>query len=70
MDKLVAAGAPGVIVLFRNGDQVIRLARGFADVARKMPMRTTDRFRIASLTKSFTAAIVLQLVGVGKALPR
>ena len=66
MDKLVAAGAPGVIVLFRNGDQVIRLARGFADVARKMPMRTTDRFRIASLTKSFTAAIVLQLVGEGK----
>lgn len=53
-------------MLFREGDQVISVARGWANVARKMPMRTTDRFRIASLTKSFTAAIVLQLVGEGK----
>lgn len=50
MEDLVAAGARGVIVLVRDGDQVIRLARGFADVARKAPMRTTDRFRIASLS--------------------
>lgn len=66
MDKLVAAGAPGVIVVFRDGDEVIRLARGFADVARKRSMRADDRFRIASLTKSFIAAIVLQLTGEGR----
>jgi D-alanyl-D-alanine carboxypeptidase len=29
-------------------------------------MRTGDRFRIASLTKSYTAAVVLQLVGEGR----
>jgi D-alanyl-D-alanine carboxypeptidase len=66
MDRLVAAGAPGVILLVRNGDQTIRLARGFANIAQKDPMRTGDRFRIASLTKSYTAAVVLALVGERK----
>ena len=66
MNKLVAAGAPGVIVLFRNGDQVTRLARGYGEVARRTPMRADDRFRIGSLTKTYGATIVLQLAGEGR----
>src|SRR5574341_505059 len=66
IDRLVAAGAPGVIVLYRDGGQVTRLAGGFGDVARRAPMRADDRFRIGSLTKSYIATMVLQLVGEGK----
>jgi D-alanyl-D-alanine carboxypeptidase len=66
MDKLVAMGAPGVLVLLRNGDQVTRLARGFGEVSRRAPMRADDRFRVGSLTKTYAATVVLQLVGEGK----
>src|SRR5437867_11411206 len=33
METLVASGAPGVIVLFRDGNQVIRLAAGYGELA-------------------------------------
>jgi D-alanyl-D-alanine carboxypeptidase len=60
--QLVAAGAPGAILLTRDGSRTTRLTSGLADVDMKTPMRADDRFRIASLTKTFVAAIVLQLV--------
>ncbi|HEY3021136.1 MAG TPA: serine hydrolase domain-containing protein [Solirubrobacteraceae bacterium] len=66
MQKLVDAGAPGVIVLARDGSHTLRLATGVADRAHHKPMRITDRFRIGSLTKTFVAAVVLQLAGEGK----
>jgi D-alanyl-D-alanine carboxypeptidase len=44
----------------------VRLASGLADVERKTPMRPADRFRIASLTKSYVATVALQLVSEGK----
>jgi D-alanyl-D-alanine carboxypeptidase len=66
MDELVAAGVPGVVVLVRDGERTVRLASGDGELATKTPIRTNDRFRIASLTKSFVATVVLQLVGEGK----
>ena len=66
VDALVAAGAPGAILLVRNGNRTVRLAAGVGDVARKTPMRSGDHFKIASLTKSYTAMVVLQLVAEGK----
>ena len=39
---------------------------GVADTAGERALRPTDRFRAASLTKSFVATVVLQLVGEGK----
>ena len=66
LDALVAAGAPGAILLVRNGNHTTRLTAGLADVTSKRPMRASDRFRIASVTKSYTASIVLQLVAEGK----
>ena len=64
--SLVAAGAPGVIVLARDGSRSVRVAAGSADVTPRTPMRVSDRFRVASITKTFVAAVVLQLVGEGK----
>jgi D-alanyl-D-alanine carboxypeptidase len=66
LDGLVAAGAPGAVVLVRDGNRTVRLARGFADRARKAPMRVTDRFRVGSVTKTFVATVVLQLAGEGR----
>jgi len=66
MDELVAAGVPGVVVVARHGDRTTRLASGSRNLATQAPFRLKDRFRIASLTKSFIATVVLQLAGEGK----
>lgn len=66
LDELVADGAPGVIALIRDGNRTFRLTSGLGNLATKTPMRATDRFRVASITKTFTATVVLQLVGEGK----
>jgi D-alanyl-D-alanine carboxypeptidase len=62
LDGLVAAGAPGAILLDRHGRRTTRLTSGVADQADGRPMQVADRFRAGSQMKSFTAAIVLQLV--------
>jgi D-alanyl-D-alanine carboxypeptidase len=66
VNALVAAGAPGALLLVRDGIRTVRLTAGLGNVARKTPMRPGDHFKIASLTKSYTATVVLQLVGEGK----
>ena len=66
LDALVAAGAPGAILFIRDGDHTTRLAAGLGDLARKTPMRAENHFKIASLTKTFTATVLLQLVSEGK----
>jgi D-alanyl-D-alanine carboxypeptidase len=63
LDHLVSAGTPGAILLTRSRDRELRLASGYGDVARRTPMQPDDRFRIASLTKSYVATILLELVG-------
>ena len=65
-DELVTAGVPGVVLVFRDGDQRIRITSGYGNLAKSTPMRVKDRFRVASLTKTFLATVVLQLVGERK----
>lgn len=66
LDALIATGVPGAVVFVRDGKQAFVLARGVADSATREPMRVSARFRVASITKSFVAAVVLQLVGEGR----
>ena len=66
LDALVADGPPGAILLIRGKGGTVRLTSGVADIAQGTPMRAGDRYRVASLAKSFTSAVVLQLVGEGK----
>ena len=66
VDALAAAGAPGAVALVRNGDRTIRVAGGYGNLAQRTPMRARDRFRVGSSTKSFVAAVVLQLAGEKK----
>ena len=63
LTDVVKAGAPGAIVLMRKRGTTTVLAAGVADRRTHRPMTPDDRVRIASITKSFVAAVVLQLVG-------
>src|SRR3954469_17131043 len=61
LDRLVAAGAPGAVVLVHEHGRTIRLAAGYANTRAKSPMRPSDRFRVGSVTKTFVATVILQL---------
>src|SRR4051812_14540582 len=60
------AGMPGVFAEVRDGDQVWRGAAGEADLATGRPVTPTMRHRVGSITKTFTAAAVLQQVERGR----
>jgi D-alanyl-D-alanine carboxypeptidase len=59
---VVAAGAPGAILLVRDGNDTARFTAGVADRATQRAIAPADHYRIASLTKSYVATVVLQLV--------
>ncbi|GAA2134015.1 serine hydrolase domain-containing protein [Kitasatospora kazusensis] len=61
--QAVADGYLGSIAYVRQGEVAASAAAGFADVRTRQPASPDDRFRIASNTKSFVAAVALQLVG-------
>ena len=52
---------PGIVVVLADDTGEESVARGVSDLESETPMRVDDRFRIASITKSMTAAVVLQL---------
>lgn len=66
LDRLVAAGVPGAVLLVREGNRTIRLASGYSVIDGRVPAQPGDRFRIGSVTKTFVATVVLQLVGERK----
>ena len=66
VNALIAAGIPGAILLARDGNHTVRLTGGLGDIGNKTPMNARNHFKIASLTKTYTATVVLQLVGEGK----
>ena len=66
VDGVVEAGAPGAVALVRTGQGAWQGASGLGDLRARRPARPLDRFRIGSVTKSFVATVVLQLVAEGK----
>jgi D-alanyl-D-alanine carboxypeptidase len=60
--SLVRDGAPGAVVALRTTGGIGRAAAGVARIRPREPLRATDRYRIASVTKPFVATVVLQLV--------
>ncbi|MGW2702864.1 serine hydrolase domain-containing protein [Streptomyces sp. NPDC001340] len=57
----VAQGAPGVLARIDDNGSTYRLSRGVADRGTQRVISTDDRFRIGSVTKSFSAVVLLQL---------
>ncbi|MEU6284893.1 serine hydrolase domain-containing protein [Streptomyces sp. NPDC047028] len=59
--SVVADGAPGVLARIDEGGHTYGLTRGVADRSTRRAMAVGDRFRIGSVTKSFSAVVLLQL---------
>ncbi|MEU6548720.1 serine hydrolase domain-containing protein [Streptomyces sp. NPDC046915] len=66
IENVHRAGMPGLFAEVRDGDQVWRGAAGVADVATGRPVTADMRHRVGSITKTFTAAAVLQQVESGQ----
>jgi D-alanyl-D-alanine carboxypeptidase len=62
LDAVVEAGAVGALVEVRNGSGTWRGSSGVAEFGRATAVSTRGRFRAGSITKSFLATVVLQLV--------
>jgi D-alanyl-D-alanine carboxypeptidase len=62
-----AADGPGAAVIITDdGETVYAGGRGLADVEARTPITPQTVFRVGSITKQFTAAVVLQLVDEGR----
>jgi D-alanyl-D-alanine carboxypeptidase len=56
-------GYPGAFAEIREGKRALFLSAGVADVASGRAPSPEDRFRVGSITKTITAALLLQLAG-------
>ena len=66
MDALTAAGVPpGMVVWIDAPDYQFAGASGFADLTNEIPMPPDGAFRIGSITKMFTATVVVRLAEEG-----
>ncbi|MEH7814512.1 serine hydrolase domain-containing protein, partial [Bacillus toyonensis] len=63
MQETVQLGAPGILAKAYNNGKTSSYTAGVADLSTKKPVKSDYRFRIGSVTKTFTATTVLQLVG-------
>ncbi|GAB3110111.1 serine hydrolase domain-containing protein [Streptomyces calidiresistens] len=66
IENVHRAGMPGLFAEVRDGDRVWLGAAGVADVATGRPVTAGMRHRVGSITKTFTAAAVLQQVEAGR----
>ena len=52
----------GSISIFQDGEEVYQASFGLADISNSMDNSRETRFRIGSISKTFTAAMIMQLV--------
>jgi CubicO group peptidase (beta-lactamase class C family) len=56
----------GVVLVAAGGQAIYKKGFGYADMAWDVPNEPSTKFRVGSVTKQFTAALILQLVEDGK----
>lgn len=56
----------GSVSVFKNGLEVYQKSIGYADAEKNLKASASTKYRIGSISKTFTAAIVMQLVEEGK----
>jgi len=66
LDDVVAVGAVGALAEVRDGRDLWRGASGVAVVGTTRAVPVRGRFRVGSITKTFVATVVLQLVAEGR----
>jgi D-alanyl-D-alanine carboxypeptidase len=58
--------AMGTVSIFENGKEIYQKKMGFANLKTKAKPNKDTKFRIGSITKTFTATIILQQIDEGK----
>ncbi|MGB7785866.1 MAG: serine hydrolase domain-containing protein [Salinimicrobium sp.] len=71
MDNLFAAieenkKGMGSFSVFQNGEEVYQNSIGYADLQQKIKAGADTKYRIGSISKTFTASMIMQLVEEGK----
>ncbi|MFF7733976.1 serine hydrolase [Streptomyces sp. NPDC007984] len=66
LNEIVAQGTPGVIAQVRDARGVWNGRAGVGDLVAERPRNTGEKFRIASVTKTFTATVLLRLEAEGR----
>ena len=67
LERAFPADGPGAaVIVTENGRTVYVRGRGLADVAAGRPIAPDTVFRLGSITKQFTAAVILQLANEGR----
>jgi D-alanyl-D-alanine carboxypeptidase len=66
LNEIVAQGTPGVIAQVRDAHGTWNGRAGVRNLASEQPRNAHERFRIASVTKTFTATVLLKLEAEGK----
>ena len=66
LDDVVAAGAVGALAEVRDEHGVWRGTSGVAELGTTRAVPVHGRFRVGSITKTFVATVVLQLVDEGR----
>lgn len=61
-----ADGPGAAVVVTRRGRVIYSAGRGLADLEKRRPITPDTIFPLGSITKQFTAATILKLVGEGK----
>lgn len=64
--QAMANGAPGALTRIDSGSSSYRIAMGEADTAAGTAMDADRRFRVGSVSKSFTTVVLMQLVAEGR----
>lgn len=59
-------GFGGAVLIMKDGKPIADSGYGFADTESKVPVKADTKFRIGSVTKQFTAALILLLQEDGK----
>jgi CubicO group peptidase (beta-lactamase class C family) len=63
---LLRTGFNGAILLAKNGEIVFEDYHGYINLKTKEPITSNSTFHIASVSKTFTAAVILKLMEEGK----
>ncbi|MDN0199017.1 serine hydrolase domain-containing protein [Streptomyces sp. S.PNR 29] len=66
LSRALTQGAPGAMARVDDHGTVLQTADGVADRTTGRPLTHADRFRIGSVTKTFSAVVLLQLADEGK----
>lgn len=56
----------GSVALLHHGQLLYSDAYGFADVSRNLPLTVDSKFRLGSLSKTYTASLVFQAIAQGR----